>query len=51
MISVFNTERSRALDRHTVRVGRLGEIDLMRNAGRVVAVEAAKRLRGIRTER
>ncbi|MCH7939114.1 MAG: NAD(P)H-hydrate dehydratase [Candidatus Marinimicrobia bacterium] len=46
MISVFDTERSRALDRHTVRVGRLGEIDLMRNAGRVVAVEAAKLLRG-----
>ncbi len=46
MISVFNTERSRALDRHTVRTGRLEEIDLMRNAGRAVAVEAAKLLRG-----
>ena len=46
MINVLTTAGSRALDRYTVRKGRVTEVDLMRNAGRVVAIEAGKLLRG-----
>lgn len=48
MINLLNTSSSRALDRFTVRQGRLTELDLMRNAGRAVAVEAGKLLGGDR---
>ena len=48
MISVLTTAGSRALDRYTVRKGRVTEVDLMRNAGRAVAIEAGKLLRGDR---
>ncbi|MFC1543012.1 NAD(P)H-hydrate dehydratase [Candidatus Neomarinimicrobiota bacterium] len=46
MINLLTTADSRALDRYTVRKGVLSEVDLMRNAGRCVAVEAAKMLSG-----
>ena len=46
MINVLTTAGSRALDQYTVRKGRVTEVDLMRNAGRVVAIEAGKLLRG-----
>ena len=46
MINLLTTAGSRALDRYTVRKGRVTEVDLMRNAGRSVAVEAGKLLRG-----
>ncbi len=46
MIRVLNTEQCRALDRQTVLAGRVGEVALMRNAGRAVAVEAAKLIQG-----
>ncbi|UCH63849.1 MAG: NAD(P)H-hydrate dehydratase [Fidelibacterota bacterium] len=46
MISVLTTAGSRALDRYTVRKRRVTEVDLMRNAGRVVAIEVGKLLRG-----
>lgn len=49
MISLLNTSSSRALDRFTVGQGHLTEVDLMRNAGRAVAVEAGKLLRGDRS--
>ncbi|MQY63251.1 MAG: NAD(P)H-hydrate dehydratase [Calditrichaeota bacterium] len=46
MINVLTTAGSRALDRYTVRKGRVTEVDLMRNAGRAVAIETGKLLRG-----
>ena len=49
MINLLTAADSRALDRYTVRAGRVTEVDLMRNAGRAVAVEAGKLLRGERS--
>ena len=49
MIRLLNTASSRALDRFTVGQGQLTEVDLMRNAGRAVAIEAGKLLRGARS--
>ncbi len=46
MINILTTADSRALDRYTVRKGRVTEVDLMRNAGRATAIEAGKLLRG-----
>jgi len=46
MINLLTTTSCRALDRYSVRSGRIMEIDLMRNAGRAVAVEAGKLLQG-----
>lgn len=44
MIPVLTTDMSRALDQFTTRSGRITEVDLMRNAGRAVALEATKML-------
>ena len=46
MISVPTAADSRALDRHTLQAGDVAAVDLMRNAGRAVAIEAAKIIRG-----
>ncbi|UCH11249.1 MAG: NAD(P)H-hydrate dehydratase [Fidelibacterota bacterium] len=45
MIKVLTTARSQALDRHTVRSGHNSEVDLMRNAGRAIAIETGRLLR------
>ncbi len=42
MINLLTTAQSRVLDRYTVRKGSVTEVDLMRNAGRSVAIEAGK---------
>ncbi|MFC1484180.1 NAD(P)H-hydrate dehydratase [Candidatus Neomarinimicrobiota bacterium] len=44
MNPVLTTDISRALDQFTIRSGRITEVDLMRNAGRAVALEASKML-------
>lgn len=49
MLNLLNTAASRALDQGTIRKGLLSEVDLMRNAGRQVAVEAGKLLQGDRS--
>ncbi|UCD38005.1 MAG: NAD(P)H-hydrate dehydratase [Fidelibacterota bacterium] len=46
MIHVLTTASSRALDRYTVRSEEMTEVGLMRNAGRAVAIEVGKLLRG-----
>ncbi|MFB0516122.1 MAG: NAD(P)H-hydrate dehydratase [Candidatus Neomarinimicrobiota bacterium] len=45
MINLLTTNSCRALDRYTIRSGTRTEVDLMRNAGRAVAIEAGKLLR------
>ncbi|MCH7497282.1 MAG: NAD(P)H-hydrate dehydratase [Candidatus Marinimicrobia bacterium] len=46
MMHVLKTEASRGLDSYTVVAGSKTELELMRNAGRAVAVEAAKAVDG-----
>ena len=46
MDRLLDAAASRGLDRYTLDQGKLGETTLMRNAGRAVAIEAAKLLQG-----
>ncbi|MEE9162470.1 MAG: NAD(P)H-hydrate dehydratase [Candidatus Neomarinimicrobiota bacterium] len=50
MINILTADASRSLDRHTVKSGTATEVELMRNAGRAVAVEAAKLISGDRAK-
>ncbi|MFC1481500.1 NAD(P)H-hydrate dehydratase [Candidatus Neomarinimicrobiota bacterium] len=50
MRHVLNSASSKALDKFTIALGNKSEVDLMRNAGRAIAITAARMVSGDRTK-